>query len=98
MTLPVPPLATSVSLTSTVTLLVTPVGFASASTPDVIAASGTTVPLSPVATDADCEHCTALGRSADLYAKYGLSIPSCTGHSGIMPDLMTNDDSRLRRG
>ena len=98
MALPVAPLATSVSLTSAVAPLVTPVGLASELTPDSVAASSTTVPLPPVATDADCEHCTALGVSADLQANNGFSVPDSTAHSGIMADLMTDDDSRLRRG
>ena len=97
MALPVAPLATSVSLTSSVAPLVTPVGFASALTPDSIAASGTTVPLSPVATDADCEHFTALGGSADLQANYGLSVPTARRIPALCR-LMTDDDSRLWRG
>ena len=97
MALPVTPLAAPVSLTSSVAPLVTPVGLASALTPDRIAASGTTVPLPPVATDADCEHCMAVGRSTYLQANDGFSVPDRAAHSGIMPDLMPDDDSRLRR-
>jgi len=40
----------------------------------------------------------ALGESADLQADGGLSVPNNAAHSGILPNLMTDDDSRLRRG
>ena len=98
MAFPVAPLAMPVSLTSSVAPLVSPVGLASALTPDSVAAGSTTVPWPPVATDADCEHFTALRGSADFQANSGLNLPNRTSHSGIMSDLIADDDSRLRRG
>jgi hypothetical protein len=61
MALTIAPLAAFVSLTSPIAALVALVGFASALTPDVIAASVTAVPLPAVTTDADCEDGTAFG-------------------------------------
>ena len=69
MTLAIALLPTAVSLTSTVALLVSLVSFAPTLASHSIAATRTTVALSAIATHADGEHCTALGRPADLQAK-----------------------------
>ena len=93
MAFPVGPLATPVSFTTAVAPLVTPVGLASVLTPDTIAASGTTVPLPTVATDADRKDCAAFGRTANPQANED-SILHGPAHSGIMPDRMIGRTTR----
>ena len=87
MALPVGPLATPVSLTSAVAPLITPVGLASVLTPNTIEASGTTIPLPTVTTDADRKDCAALGRTANPTASEDFILHR-PAHSGIMPDRM----------
>ncbi len=82
--LPIAALPMPMELPALLALLVAAVGYAPLLTPHVLAAGGTAVPLSTVATGAHRKYRSALGGATDLQPKLCCPSEGRTAHFGIM--------------